>query len=57
LQLTNQVQVSEIRWTEAEDKVLREAVLSYPNKVIKWQDIADKMTGRLARQCRERWLY
>ena len=31
--------------------------MSYPHKVIKWQDIADLMPGRLARQCRERWLY
>ena len=41
LQLTNQVKVGEIRWTATEDKVLRKAVMSYPLKVIKWQEIAD----------------
>ena len=58
LQLTDDGFSCEARWTAAEDKVLTKAIMDYPDQAnIKWQDIADKMPGRLARQCRERWLY
>ncbi|KAJ3064677.1 Myb-like DNA-binding domain protein, partial [Quaeritorhiza haematococci] len=41
-------------WTRTEDLFLRTLVEKY--KVGRWTDIASKMPGRTARQCRQRWM-
>lgn len=58
MQLTNQNELPLARWNAKEDKILKKQVLLQPDvKQIKWQDIADKLPGRLPKQCRERWIY
>ncbi|CAI9097925.1 OLC1v1034447C1 [Oldenlandia corymbosa var. corymbosa] len=41
------------QWTDDEDSKLRKLVMHYGVK--KWAQIAEKMTGRAGKQCRERW--
>lgn len=40
-------------WTEAEDEVLRKAVEE--NGPQKWRTLAERIPGRIGKQCRERW--
>merc|ERR1719271_951998 len=40
-------------WTEIEDKLLIETVEKYGAQ--RWSLIASNMTGRVGKQCRERW--
>lgn len=41
------------RWTQEEDRLLREAVMSNPTGT--WQQIAQSVPGRTDVKCRERW--
>ena len=43
-------------WTEEEDEIVRELVEAAegPDK-IKWREVAEHLSGRLGKQCRERW--
>lgn len=41
------------RWTDEEDRLLRDAVLNNPNST--WQAIAQHVPGRTDVKCRERW--
>lgn len=43
-------------WSPDEDNLLREAV-SNLREPISWDDVAKSVTGRTAKQCRERWLF
>ncbi|CAM9807611.1 unnamed protein product [Chrysoparadoxa australica] len=42
-------------WTEEEDRMVLEAVKKYGVGQVKWTKIAEKMAGRVGKQCRERW--
>mmetsp|Transcript_1578 Transcript_1578/g.1987 ORF Transcript_1578/g.1987 Transcript_1578/m.1987 type:complete len:114 (-) Transcript_1578:380-721(-) len=43
-------------WTEEEDEILRDLVESAPlPHKIKWREVAEHLSGRLGKQCRERW--
>jgi len=55
LQLTNQSEKAMAKWTKEEDSILKEYVLMHGE--YDWQKVANQMPGRLAKQCRERWLY
>mmetsp|Transcript_404 Transcript_404/g.902 ORF Transcript_404/g.902 Transcript_404/m.902 type:complete len:403 (+) Transcript_404:137-1345(+) len=44
------------QWTEEEDAVVREQVaLGGGPYVVKWTEVAEKLSGRLGKQVRERW--
>ncbi|KAL4566602.1 hypothetical protein LXL04_030722 [Taraxacum kok-saghyz] len=49
----NQTNSSKGQWTREEDRILREMVEKYG--VRKWSYIAQKLKGRIGKQCRERW--
>jgi hypothetical protein len=43
-------------WTEEEDELLRQLVEAAPGPhKIKWREVAEHLSGRLGKQCRERW--
>ena len=42
-------------WTEEEDAIVRETVLKRGVNKVKWSTIAEKLPGRIGKQCRERW--
>ncbi|OQR84871.1 myb-like DNA-binding protein [Achlya hypogyna] len=43
-------------WSHAEDVKLRDLVRDAPTlAAIRWKDVAEKISGRTAKQCRERW--
>jgi len=39
-------------WTEEEDNMIRACI---ERKITKWSEIADRIPGRIGKQCRERW--
>jgi hypothetical protein len=41
-------------WSDSEDELLRNSVGMFGTK--KWTDVAKRVPGRTAKQCRERWL-
>ncbi|KAI3688707.1 hypothetical protein L2E82_46489 [Cichorium intybus] len=49
----NKTSSSKGQWTREEDRVLKEMVEKYG--VRKWSYIAQKLKGRIGKQCRERW--
>ena len=34
---------------------MREMVAAYPDGRVRWREVADRLPGRLGKQCRERW--
>jgi myb proto-oncogene protein len=45
-------------WTEEEDDILRNLVKAAPiPHKIKWREVAEHLSGRLGKQCRERWFH
>jgi hypothetical protein len=42
-------------WTEEEDAIVRETVVERGVGRVKWSTIAEKLPGRIGKQCRERW--
>lgn len=42
-------------WTEEEDAIVRQLVAASGPDSIKWRDVAEHLSGRLGKQCRERW--
>ena len=42
-------------WTDEEDNIVKEMVLKYGVGKVKWSVIAQKLQGRIGKQCRERW--
>ena len=42
-------------WTEEEDSVVLEMVQRHGVGNIKWSEIAERLPGRIGKQCRERW--
>lgn len=42
-------------WSEEEDIIVRDMVSKYGVGHIKWSLIAEKLPGRIGKQCRERW--
>ena len=42
-------------WTSSEDAVLRQMVDEHGVGNVKWSVIASRLTGRIGKQCRERW--
>jgi len=42
-------------WTEEEDEIVKEAVFHFGVGKVKWSVIADRLNGRIGKQCRERW--
>lgn len=43
-------------WTEEEDDILKQLVAAAPGPhKIKWREVAEHLSGRLGKQCRERW--
>ena len=55
LQLTKQSDNGSQKWTTEEDQVLKDHVARYGKKG--WSKVANLLPGRLAKQCRERWIY
>lgn len=55
INLTNEQRAINVKraWTEAEDKLLVEVVEKYGAQ--RWSLIASHMSGRIGKQCRERW--
>ncbi|XP_023752371.1 transcription factor MYB98 [Lactuca sativa] len=49
----NMTNSSKGQWTREEDRILKEMVEKYG--VRKWSYIAQKLKGRIGKQCRERW--
>jgi len=39
-------------WTDEEDNIIRSCI---ERKVVKWSEIAERIPGRIGKQCRERW--
>uniref|UniRef100_A0A7S2WBH4 Uncharacterized protein n=2 Tax=Rhizochromulina marina TaxID=1034831 RepID=A0A7S2WBH4_9STRA len=42
-------------WTEQEDSVVASLVKTHGVGKIKWSQVAEKLPGRIGKQCRERW--
>lgn len=42
-------------WSEEEDMIVREMVMTFGVGKVKWSEIASKLPGRIGKQCRERW--
>ena len=42
-------------WTDEEHNIVKEMVLKYGVGKVKWSVIAQKLQGRIGKQCRERW--
>jgi len=42
-------------WTEEEDQIVTELVHVHGVGKIKWSQVAEKLPGRIGKQCRERW--
>ena len=55
LALTNQSNQASARWTEEQDQILRDFVKEQGEQ--NWGLVAAIIPGRIAKQCRERWLY
>ena len=42
-------------WTADEDEIVRDSVMAKGVGKVKWSTIAEKLPGRIGKQCRERW--
>ena len=55
LKLTNQGDNTTQKWTKQQDQILKNHVEKHGEK--DWAAIANVIPGRIAKQCRERWIY